>query len=158
MKYPFLLIGILIVFFIVIIFYNSVEYFNNPVVLDRAFIKLYQNFNNNAMIFDYEPVLDWPTGLYYKQQFRGVVKSIDLNLPKKNDGLDIYRTIELWSVYGGTNISSEESDFYDPYMEPHLALKANSGKYQLIAKIEAGSRIKLNLTIPVNRVMIYAKF
>lgn len=153
-----LVIGLIILLFI-ILFYQVGEHFTNQhVASNRPYIKLFQSFNGNNMIFEFVPVLTWPTAMYYKEQFRGVVKSVDLNLPKKHDGFDDIRVIELWSVYGGTNISSSESDFYSPYMQPHFALTANRGKYKLIVRVKAGSHIRMNLSFPVNKIMIYARF
>lgn len=155
------ILGAAIILIILIIFYYTLGYELLTTGIENIqkhpFIKLYQSFNEQNLIFEFKPLLENPAAQVYKEMVRGVIKSVDLNLPKKNDGLDDLRKIELWSVNGGNNISSSETPFYNPYLAASFAMKANPGLYKLIVKVNAGSRIRINLTFPVNKTFIYAR-
>lgn len=133
------------------------EHLTNTTIQPIPFVRLYERFNQKNLIFDLTPVLEDPTSMYFKDIVKAEIKSIDLNLPIKNDNLDDVRKIEIWSIYDGNNTASSESDFYNPYTEPDFARRANSAKYKLLVSMKAGNRIKLNLAEPVKRVFIYAR-
>ena len=131
------------------------EHYEN--VGPSPYIRLYENFNQKDLVFNFDPLLTDPTALYLKKMVKVNVKSVDLNIPLKNDELDPFRKIEIWNVYNGDNTASSESDFYDSYTEPDFARRANDAKYKLLIDMKAGSRIKLNFREPVKKIFIYAR-
>lgn len=153
-------LAIIIILIIILILFNyyKQEHYENPNIKPEPFIKLYERYNQKNLIFDFEPLLTSPDYLYLRKIVKANIKSIDLNIPLHNDGFDDTRTIEIWNIYDGNNTASSESDFYNPYTEANFARRANSAKYKLLLKMNAGNRIKLNLTEPVKRVFIYARF
>lgn len=157
LKYIALIIVLFILLFIV--FTKAIaENYTNPTIQPTPYVKLYESFNGKDMVFEFQPILEDPSALYFRDIVKVNVKSMDLNLPLKGDDLDDIRTIEIWSLYDGSNIASSESDFYNPFTEPDFARKANSAKYKLIVKMKAGQRIKLNVSEPIKKVFIYARF
>jgi|GEM_PF-4681748 len=136
----------------------SSEHFTNPTIQPEPYVKLYERFNQKNLIFDFQPAVEDPGAQYFKDIIKAEIKSIDLNIPLKNDELDDIRKIELWSLYDGDNTSSSESDFYNPFTEPSFARRANSAKYKLIISMSAGNRVKLNLAEPVKKVFVIARF
>lgn len=152
-----MLIYIFVILIILLIFYLPInEYFGDEII-SKPHIKLYENFNQKNMVFNFEPILEDPTALYLRKTVKINVKSIDLNLPEKRDGFDDLRTVEIWNIYDGDNTASSESDFYNSYTEPDFARRANSSKYKLLVKLKAGSRIKINIGEPVKKIFLYAR-
>lgn len=148
-------VAIIIIILLIFIWIQGWENFEN--IQPDSYVKLYQDFNQKTEIFEFKPLLNDPDARYFRGIIRGNIRSIDLNLPKKNDGLDQNRFIEIYSMYGGDNISSEVSTFYNFYTGPDWVPRVNGGIFKLLTKLKAGSRIRLNLDYPVNRVFIYCR-
>lgn len=148
-----MLIYIGIIVLIILILFSTSENFVGS--KDTDYIKLYEGYNQKKLVFDYVPNFGRS---YLKDIFKINLKSIDLNIPFKNDGLDNVRMVKIWSLYNGENLASSESDFYNPYTEPDFARKANDAKYKLIIDAKSGDRIKINFTEPIKRIFIQAVF
>lgn len=155
--YLYLVLILIVVLISYFWFFNKLELFSETEVLPIPFIRLHESFNLKNLVFDYEPVFDDPTSMYLRTVVKANIKSIDINLPKKNDGLDSIRTVEIWNIYNGDNTASSESDFYNMFTEPDFARRANDAKYKLITKVSAGNRIVLNVDEPIKKVFVYAR-
>lgn len=118
-----------------------------------SYIRLYEGFGLKKLSYEFYPD---EGGNYIKQILKVNLKSIDINLTELGNKYDEIRRIELWSISGGGNISSSESGFYDSYLEPESALRANSAKYQKIIRILPGNHVKLDLTFPIKKILIIA--
>jgi hypothetical protein len=151
-------LAIVVIIIILILLMSPTENYTNPTIKPEPYIKLYERFNQKNMIFDFEPLLSNPTYMYLKKIVKADVKSIDLNMPLKNDNLDDVRRIQIWNIYDGDNTASSESDFYNSYTESDFARKANDAKYKLLIDMKAGNRIKLNMAEPIKKLFIYARF
>lgn len=144
---------IILVLLIIYINFNKKE--NLEIKPNYPYIKLYENFYQNGLIFDFEP-FDDPSALYIRKIIKANIKSIDLNIIKHNDGLDDTRFIKIWNMDDGSNIASLETDFYNPYTESDFARRANP-KYELIVDIKPGERLTANFTIPIKKIFLYAR-
>ena len=158
---PLLLLAIFIVILILLLHRNS-ENLTDKITLEpislqkttpKPFIKLYEEFNENGLVFDFQPVLNARTSNFLRKILRVNLKSMDLNLPIQKDCMDDERRIEIWSVYD----SSTVSDFYNSFTEPDFAKKANPAKFKLIANVKAGERLNVNVMDPVKKIYIFAR-
>jgi hypothetical protein len=160
--------ALIIVILILIILYllKNKEHLYEPVDIEviptkasskKAYIKLYDQFNKESLIFNFEPLLAAPANNYIRKIVKVNLKSIELNLPKKNDGNDDYRVIEIWSMYPGDTTASMESDFYNSYTERDNGRTGNPFKYKLLAKLKAGEKVSANIMEPVKKVFIYGR-
>src|SRR5579883_1687981 len=86
------------------------EKYTNPSIQPRPFVKLFEHFNQHGLVFEFAPILETPAAMYFRDIIKAEIKSIDLNIPLKNDDLDDIRTIKIWSMYDGNNIASSVSD------------------------------------------------
>lgn len=155
-------IGLILILFIVIVYYfiyneNFKGVFDYSIEKD-PFIHLYEHYNNEGLVFSFDPQTPEPENNYLRMDFKGTVKSIDINLPMKNDNLDSIRFVKIWAVNPESNLSSSENyGIYNTYTEPDFAKKANDVKYKLILDQKPGSRIRMNLIDPANRWFIFAR-
>ena len=163
-----IVVAILIVVLILLLYSNQSKAENlsdkiktEPIKLQKTtpkpFIKLYEEFNEKGLVFDFEPILEERTSRYLRKVLKVNLKSIDINVPKQNDGADEQRHVEIWSVYAGDNTASTESDFYNSFTEPDFAKKANPAKFKLITNAKAGERLTLNIMEPVKKIYIFAR-
>jgi hypothetical protein len=161
--------AVIIVLLILIIFYllsNKKENLYEPVELalipvrstdPQPYIKLYDRFNKESLIYEFKPVIETPNAGYVRRVIKINLKSIELNLPKKYDGSDDYRRIEIWALYPGDNTSSIQSDFYNSYTEPDNLKTAIPGKYKLIVKLKAGEQVTANIMEPVKKIFLFGR-
>ncbi len=131
-----------------------------PALPGKSYIRLYEAFNQEDIGFEFAPDIDYlnQTGNgFYRAVVKMNLKSIDINLPKT--GIPTYdqiRKVELWSVYPGMVDQSTESDFYNSYLEPDWALRANSAKYRLICRVLPGNSLKVDMIEPCKKVWVIA--
>lgn len=154
-------IAIIIILTIIILslFCKKSELFTTKVPRHRPYIHLYENFNQNNLVFTFDPLLSDPTSLYLKYVFRGVVKSVDINVPLLDDDENNnVREVKIWKVYDSDNLGSLEGDFYNTYTDRNVAYIANDSKYKLLYHVNAGERITLNVEEPIKKLLIYARF
>lgn len=124
-----------------------------------SYIRLYEGFEFKNLAWEYQPKMDieHPPQSYVKQIIKINLKSFDINLLAYGiPRYDQIRRIEIWSVYDGNNTASSESDFYSSYIEPEYALRANPGKFERIVRVLPGQRFKLNVEIPIKKILLFA--
>ena len=152
---------ILILIILIINFMSHMESFTG--VFDYSiskdpFIHLYEHYDNQGAVFTFDPQTPDPDNNYIRMDFKGTVKSLDINLPLKKDNLNSIRFVKIWAINSGSNIASTESlGIYNTYTEPDFAKNANDAKYKLIIDQKPGSRIRMNLPEPVTRLFIFAR-
>lgn len=159
-------IYIIIIVLILIFFYYVVKYDyiykqehleDINTVNSKPFIRLYEGFGYKNLVFNFEPLTqDTPAYLYLRHIYKVNLKSADINVIKRNDGLDDLRFVKIWNIYDGNNTASIESDFYNPYDESDIARRANP-KYDLIVDVKAGEHLTMEFTKPIKRIFIYAR-
>ncbi len=123
----------------------------------KPYIKFYDTYNKKTLIYKFEPIISDRANNYLRKIFKINLKSLELNLPKREDGSDDQRTIEIWSMYPDSNTSSLQSDFYNSYTEPDYGRDANPGKYKLLVKLKAGEKVSANIMEPVKKIFVFAR-
>lgn len=121
-----------------------------------SYIKLYEKFNFQDMVWESDPRNGTNYNGYIKQMVKINLKSWDINLAAYNSEYDSIRRVELWNVYDGENVASLESDFYSSYLDPEYALRANSPKYDLIVRVLPGQHVKLNADKVIKKIIVIA--
>lgn len=142
------------------------EYLGNPVELSaadsKAYVRLYEEFDQKSPGFIFEPNIDYANKIgdgYYRDMMRVNLKSVDINLPKLGGdyaGYDKVRRVEIWSVYGDAPSASLTADFYNSYLEPEFALRANPGKYKPILRVLPGQHVVANFSEPIKKILLIA--
>lgn len=130
---------ILLVSLIIILFFIlwNYETFTEP-----KYIKLYEGFGQQKLAFT-------TNCKKLKQVIKINLKSADIDLSQNG-----IRKVEIWSIYGGENTASLESDFYNTYLEPDYALRANPGKFKKILVVKAGEHVKVDILVPVKKILL----
>lgn len=111
-------------------------------------VLLYEDFGQKKLAYSFQ-------GSYIKEQIKINLKSVDINLEKVNETYDKVRRVEIWRI-GDSEVSSSESDFYNSYLEPEYALRANPARYTLIARVFPGQRLKADIVEPVKKIWLFA--
>jgi hypothetical protein len=121
----------------------------------QAFARLYSSFGQKDLAFEFVPDAD--TGQGYMKKIMPIdLKSVDINLPKIEGPYNQIRKVEIWSLYGDDPNSSLESDFYNSYLEPDYAFRANPGKYKPVVQVLPGQRVVADMTEPIKKIMFIA--
>jgi hypothetical protein len=167
--YAVLILAVLILIFL---FFSSKGYFEKfstegpeDIPDSKSYIFLYEGFNQNNLAFKFVPEVNYDLGStskrglengYIKQIIKINLKSIDINLPKLNNKYDEIRHVEIWAIDDESNISSVESDFYNSYLEPEYAMRANPGRYREVLRILPGTHAKLDIAQPAKKIFLTA--
>jgi hypothetical protein len=127
------------------------------------YIRLYEGFNYQNLAYSYTPGnIDYttPAGAikgYLRLIIPVNLKSVDISLPKLGTQIDQIRRVEIWGMdQHDDNIASIESSFYNSYLEPEFAMKANPARYKHLIRVLPGDRVRKEIDEPVKKIFIVA--
>lgn len=121
---------------------------------EEAHIKLYEAPGQERLAFLFSPPAGEPG--YVREIMPMNLKSVDISLPRVGEPFDQIRRVEIWSINHGSNIASLESGFYNTYLEPDYALRANSAKFTKVLTVLPGQHMRADIALPVKKIMLYA--
>lgn len=126
------------------------------VPVGEPYVKLYEDMRRTDLRFVFpDPYYGESKDRYLRKIVKINLKSYDINIPKDPNIVNDLRRVEIWSIYDGDNDASLESDFYNSYLEPEYALRANSGKYKKILTVYPGNHAVGTIEEPVKKIALF---
>lgn len=123
-----------------------------PDSIPTSYIKLYESPGQKDLAFKYETN---KVG-FVREVMPMNLKSVDISLPLWGTPYDELRRVDIWSINHGDNLASLEADFYNIYLDPDYALRANSAKYTKVLSVLPGQHVKVDMIVPIKRILLYA--
>lgn len=150
---------VLILISLILIFYWVVtvkkETLVSGAIGDRSYVRFYDDFDMKHPVFEMENTPNTNLNQYFRNIWRGDVKSIDINLTK--DGpqslMDKPRRARVWAYRFYSPVETTVSDFYNTYQIPDHVLKADPNLL-LIADVKPGERFTTDHVIPAKRFFV----
>ena len=142
--------AIIVVLLLMILRTDGKEAFKEP-ASGQGYVKFYDDFRYSNLIFEKRGSNpDDIKPRYLKHDYRGEIRSLDINLPEEGPP---GRRVEIYAYYSGRPNGPDTSDFYNIFNIPERLYKAHPN-LQHVTSVAPGERYRSNNIPDAKRFLI----